>query len=64
MRYEIINSGSDGNAILINNYFLLDCGVSYKKIKKYLNKLKLIFISHVLSSLRSLKQENNKTNSI
>lgn len=56
MRYEIINSGSDGNAILINNYFLLDCGVSYKKIRKYLNKLKLIFISHVLSSLRPLKQ--------
>ena len=46
MHYEIINSGSDGNAILIDNFFLLDCGISYKKIAKYLKNVKLIFISH------------------
>lgn len=46
MNYEIVNSGSDGNAIIINNYFLLDCGVSYKKIRDYLKQIKLIFISH------------------
>lgn len=46
MNYEIINSGSDGNAIIVNDFFMLDCGVSYRKIKPYLKKTKLIFISH------------------
>lgn len=47
MNYNIINSGSDGNCIIINDFFMLDCGLSYKKINQYLNKVKLIFISHV-----------------
>lgn len=46
MKYDIIDSGSDGNSIIINDFFMLDCGVTYKKIKPYLNKIKLIFISH------------------
>lgn len=46
MSYEIINTGSDGNSIVLNNYFALDMGVSYKKIKPYLDKIKIIFISH------------------
>lgn len=44
--YEIISSSSKGNAILLNNYFLLDCGVTYSKLKPYIKKLKVIFISH------------------
>lgn len=46
MNYEIINSGSDGNCIIVNKVFMLDCGISYSKIKKYLKNIKLIFISH------------------
>ena len=46
MNYEILNSGSDGNTIIINDFFMLDCGLSYKKIKDYINKVKVIFISH------------------
>lgn len=46
MNYEIINSGSDGNAIIIDKFFMLDCGLSYKKISPYLKEVKLIFISH------------------
>ena len=46
MTYEIISSGSKGNAIVANDYLLLDGGVTYKKIKDYLNKIKIIFISH------------------
>lgn len=45
MTYEIVNSGSDGNAIIVND-ILLDVGVPYKKIEPYLNKIKFIFISH------------------
>lgn len=47
MKYNIINSGSDGNCILINDGILLDCGISFKKIEPYYKKLKLVFISHI-----------------
>lgn len=43
---EIIASSSSGNAILLANGILLDCGIAYSKIKKYLPKVKIIFISH------------------
>ena len=47
MRYNIINSNSKGNAIVIEDFILLDCGVTYTKIKQYLKNIKIIFISHV-----------------
>lgn len=47
MNYNIINSNSDGNAIIVNKILMLDCGVPYTKIKPYLKDIKLIFISHV-----------------
>ena len=47
MKYEIIGSSSQGNAIVVEDFLLLDCGVSYKKLKPYLKNIKLIFISHV-----------------
>lgn len=46
MKYKIINSGSDGNAILLNDEILLDCGVTYKKIEPYIKNIKLVCISH------------------
>jgi len=46
MKYEIIGSSSKGNAIVVEDILLLDCGVSYAKIKPYLKKVKIIFISH------------------
>lgn len=49
MNYKIINSGSDGNCIIINNFISLDCGVSWKKLSPYAKKLKLVFISHIHS---------------
>lgn len=47
MKYNIIGSSSKGNAIIIEDKILLDCGVSYTKLKQYLKEIKLIFISHV-----------------
>lgn len=49
MDSEIIASGSSGNAILLENGILLDCGIPYKKIRQYLKDIKTIFISHVHS---------------
>ena len=46
MKYEIIGSSSKGNAIILEDILLLDVGVSYVKIKKYISRIKLIFISH------------------
>lgn len=46
IEYEIISSGSKGNSILLDNGILLDCGVPFKSINKYLKYIKLVFISH------------------
>ena len=46
MKYKIINSGSDGNCIILNDEIMLDCGVSFKRIKDDYKKIKLVCISH------------------
>lgn len=47
MIYSIVNTGSDGNATVIENIIMIDCGLSYKKIKPYVNKLQLILLTHI-----------------
>lgn len=44
--YLVIGSGSKGNAILAQTKILLDCGVSYSKLARYLKYIKIIFIGH------------------
>ena len=46
IEYKIISTGSKGNAILLDNGILLDCGVPFKDIKPYIKDIKLIFLSH------------------
>lgn len=43
--YTIIQSGSAGNAVRIED-IMIDCGVSYSKMKDELYKCKLLFITH------------------
>lgn len=45
MEYEIINSGSDGNCVVIED-MMFDVGVSYKKLKHALPHIKYIFVTH------------------
>ena len=47
MTYNIINSNSSGNCIILDDSISLDIGISFNKIKPYLNKIKIIFISHL-----------------
>ncbi len=47
MNYKIINSGSDGNAVLINGEILIDCGVSFSKLEDYYKDLKLVLLTHI-----------------
>lgn len=46
IKYEILSTGSSGNCIIVNDYLMLDCGLAYTKVKKYLDKVKIIFCCH------------------
>ncbi len=47
MTYNIISSGSKGNAVVINDYILIDCGVSFKALQPFYKKLKIVFLTHI-----------------
>lgn len=47
MNYKIINSGSDGNAVIIEDFILIDCGVSFQKLKEHYKKIKIILLTHI-----------------
>ena len=47
MTYKIINSDSSGNATVINDVILIDCGMSYKSLKNYIENLKIVLLSHI-----------------
>jgi phosphoribosyl 1,2-cyclic phosphodiesterase len=44
--YEIINSGSDGNAVVVEGGILIDCGVAYKAIEPHVPGLQLVLTTH------------------
>ena len=46
MKYEIISTGSKGNAVVIEDKILIDCGVNYKAIKPYVSNLQLVLLTH------------------
>ena len=49
MTYNIIATGSTGNAVLINDKILIDCGVPYKRLEPFVKGLKLVLLTHVHS---------------
>jgi L-ascorbate metabolism protein UlaG (beta-lactamase superfamily) len=49
MIYNIISSGSKGNAVLINKAVLVDMGVSYKAVMPYINDINIILLTHIHS---------------
>lgn len=46
MIYEILATGSTGNATIINHNVLIDCGVPLKTLKPYVRQIKLILLTH------------------
>lgn len=46
MNYDIIQTGSDGNATVIDDKILIDCGVAYKKLEHYIPELRLVLLTH------------------
>ena len=47
MTYNIIASGSSGNATIINDNILIDCGVPFKKLEGQHQKIQLILLTHI-----------------
>lgn len=47
MNYNIISTGSQGNAIVLNNIILLDCGVPFRSLKDIYKDLKLVLLTHI-----------------
>lgn len=47
MEYEIIATGSTGNAVRINQHILIDCGVSFKKLQPVMRELNLVLLTHI-----------------
>lgn len=47
MNYKIIGTGSTGNAVLIGDSILVDCGLPYKSIKSVEGQIKVVLLTHI-----------------
>lgn len=47
MNYKIISSCGTGNATIIRDIILIDCGVTFRRLEKYYKKLKLVLLTHI-----------------
>ncbi len=47
MNFKIINSGSDGNGLIIEDTILIDCGISFKILNNYYKKLGIVLLTHI-----------------
>ena len=47
INYQVLSTGSGGNAVLINRAVLIDCGVPYKAVEPYVRDLKLVLLTHI-----------------
>lgn len=44
--YEVLATGSTGNAVVIDGQILVDCGVPYKAVKPVAKALRLVLLTH------------------
>lgn len=63
MNYNIISTGSHGNAVVLNEHILIDCGVSFKALNDVYRDLQLVLLTHIhidhlnKTTIRMLAQE-------
>lgn len=63
MMFNIISTGSKGNAVILCGFVLMDCGVPYKQLAPYVKDLRLVLLTHEHgdhfnpSTVRRLHQE-------
>lgn len=49
MEYDVISTGSKGNAVVINREILIDTGVPFKSLESVYKDLKLVLLTHIHS---------------
>ena len=49
VKFAVVSTGSKGNAVVIENVILIDCGVAYKAIRHIVKGLKLVLLTHIHS---------------
>lgn len=49
MTYQILKSGSSGNAVVVNDVILIDCGVDFKTLSAVYKGLKTVLLTHIHS---------------
>ena len=49
MTYNIISTGSKGNAVVINGIILIDCGVPFKALLDVYRDLQIVLLTHIHS---------------
>lgn len=47
MNYNIISTGSQGNAVVVDDIILIDCGVSFKALKDVYKELQIVLLTHI-----------------
>lgn len=47
MNCNIISTGSQGNAVVVDDIILIDCGVSFKALKDVYKKLQIVLLTHI-----------------
>lgn len=47
MRYNIISTGSKGNAVVINESIMIDAGVPFRKLSEVYRGIKLVLLTHI-----------------
>lgn len=47
MNYNIISSCSKGNATVIRDIILIDCGISFKQLIKVYKNIKIVLLTHI-----------------
>lgn len=47
MTFDVIATGSGGNAVVLNKNIMIDCGVPFSKVKPYMKDLYLVLLTHI-----------------
>lgn len=61
--YQVIETGSQGNGVIVNGFILVDCGIPYRELQPYLRDIKLVLLTHIhsdhfrASTIRRLHRE-------
>lgn len=45
--FDILSTGSTGNAVVLDGSILIDCGIPYKCLKLYVKALRLVLLTHI-----------------